>query len=110
MMARNLKEVERVGNVVEAILAFCQLSILWPQPQEDLPAVTYITPSLADQSLEFIEKGLRQHDSYVRKDPGWLEQFVPTDLKKGHRDRLKATQSAVQISQAGEMGMTQQEV
>ena len=95
MMEWSLKEAEKVGSIVEAIMGFCQLSILWPKPQAEFPALEFITPWVAAKIYEYVEKGVRTYDSYVSSGPMWKSTCPPYALKKPNRARNIAPLSVV---------------
>ena len=94
-----VKNCEVVGDLRESILAFCQLSTEWLVSQRGADGMPYITIPAAYHIWRCVEGGVRAYQGYTTMNPGWVATFGPTALKKANRDRLIATQSAIQAGE-----------
>ena len=81
---------------MEALLAFCQLSTEWHVSQCGSDGMRFVTIPTAYHIWRYIEDGARAYQGYTTLNPDWIATFCPTALKKANRDRLKATQPAIQ--------------
>ena len=78
----NLKNCEVIGDILESIMAFCQLTTEWHSPAADLKAMDFVTVPVAYQIWAYIEAGVRMYYHYTQSGPNWMANFCPTALKK----------------------------
>ena len=78
----NGKNCEVVGDVLECILAFCQLSTEWHDPAGGPHGLGVLAISAAYHFWKYIEVGVRAYNRYYTQDATWMSTFCPTTLKK----------------------------
>ena len=106
-MEYNLKDCEVIGDLVEALMAFCHLST--DLSTKGTPLLQFVSPTVAQTVWSYIEQGVRRYSSYYQSDPDWLFNFCPTHFetagdvaevrldKPRHPDPLERFRRAAQV-------------
>ena len=87
------KNCEMLGDLMECIMALCQMSTEWHDPSCGPQGLSYLTIPAAYQTWQYIETGVRAYNGYYVLDPSWAASFRPTALTTSNRGRLKTSQS-----------------
>ena len=86
-MAWNVKDCELIGDILESILAFCQLTTEWHCPAGGLKGMSYVRVQIAHQFGKLCKGGARTYRGCTVAGPQWMANFCPAALKKSNRNR-----------------------
>ena len=71
------KHCAAVGDILECILAFCQLSTERHDPTGGPRGLRYLTTAAASHIWKYIETGVRAYNGYYTQDATWMATFCP---------------------------------
>ena len=69
LAAYQLKNPAEIGNILEAILGFCQLSVEFPRPIQGCLHMSFIPAQLAYAVWSYVEDAIRTYEGYVAQQP-----------------------------------------